>query len=52
MYLSVMLTTMWMFVCIGSPIGCRIYTAKVILKESFLASVEDLYDALTEKKVQ
>lgn len=35
----------------GSPIGCRIYTAKVVMTESFLASVEDLYNALTEKQM-
>lgn len=36
---------------LGSPIGCRIYTAKVTMTESFLASVEDLYNAFTEKAV-
>ena len=40
-----------MCVCIGSPIGCRIYTARVSMTESFLASVDELYNALTQKEV-
>jgi hypothetical protein len=40
-----------MFVPAGSPVGCRIYTAKVVLTVSFLATIEDIYKALTEKEV-
>ncbi len=36
----------------ASPVGCRIYTAKINMTESFLASVEDLYSVFTEKEVR
>ena len=48
------LTRAYNFVCFcvaGSPVGCRIYTAKINMTESFLASVEDLYNTFTEKEV-
>ena len=35
----------------GSNIGCRIHTTKLSLTETFMASVEDLYNALTSQEV-
>ena len=39
------------FLLAASPVGCRIYTAKINMTESFLASVEDVYSTFTEKEV-
>ena len=35
----------------ANTIGCPISTKKLVMKEVFLASAEDLYNTLTDKKV-
>ena len=35
----------------GSPIGCRIYTSRILLTESFMTTIEELYNALTTQEV-
>ena len=35
----------------SSPIGCRIYTARLTLTDNFLGTVEDVFDALTKEEV-
>ena len=42
---------MWSILTVGSDIGCRIPTTKLSLTETFMASVEDLYNALTSQEV-
>ncbi len=31
----------------SSPIGCRIYTARIKMSDTFMAPVEELYECLT-----
>ncbi len=35
----------------SSPIGCRIYTARVTLSDTFMAPVEEIYECLTVQQV-